>query len=89
MGFQFSPSTSVSTQSVTAPQSAQMGPNVDANPLASMATLASIAATKQSTEASELATRKARETYGADVARAQADSDRAQTEAKRAAGTFS
>ena len=84
MAFQFAPSSNVISQPFNAPQSAQMGATVDANPISAMANLASVAATKQSTEASQLATQKARETFGADVAKAQADSERAQTEAKRA-----
>lgn len=88
MAFQFSPSSSVVSQPFNAPQSAQMGATVDANPLSSLASLTNIDATRQSTEASQLATQKARETFGADVARAQADSEKAQTEAKRAAFTL-
>jgi hypothetical protein len=88
MAFQFSPSSSVVSQPFNAPQSAQMGGTVDANPLSSLASLTNINATRQSTEASQLATQKARETYGADVARAQADSERAQTEAQRARVTL-
>ncbi len=88
MAFQFSPSSSVASQPFNAPQSAQMGATVDANPLSSLASLTNINATRQSTEANQLATQKARETYGADVARAQADSERAQTEAKKAQVTL-
>jgi hypothetical protein len=88
MAFQFAPTTNVNAPAFSAPQSAQMGATVDANPISAMANLANVAATKQSTEASELSTRKARETFGADVAKAQADSERAQTEAKKAAVTL-
>jgi len=84
MAFQFSPSGSVTSQAFNAPQSAQMGAPVNANTLASLADITNINATQQNTRASQLATQRARETYEADVAKAKADSDRAQSEAKRA-----
>lgn len=84
MAFQFAPTTNVTPQSFQAPQNAQMGATVDANPLSAMGNLANIAATKQSTEASQLATQKARETYASDVAKAQAESKSAQTNAQSA-----
>lgn len=85
MAFQFAPTTSVTPQSFSAPQSAQMGATVDANPLSSLGAITNINATQQNTAASRLATQRARETYGADVAKAQADSDQAVTGAKSAA----
>lgn len=85
MAFQFAPTTSVSPQSFSAPQSAQMGATVDANPLSALGAITNINATQQNTAASRLATQKARETYGADVAKAQAESDQAVTGAKSAA----
>jgi hypothetical protein len=85
MAFEFSPSTSIGTQAFQAPQNAQMGAPISGNTLASLADITNINATQQSTRASRLATQRARDTYEADVAKAQADSDTAVTGAKSAA----
>ena len=85
MAFQFSPTGSVTSQAFNAPQSASMGATVNANPLSSLADITNINATQQSTRASRLATQRAMETYEADVAKAKAESEAAQTGAKSAA----
>jgi hypothetical protein len=77
MAFQFTPSSGVVSQPFNAPQNAQMGATVDANPLSSLASLTNIDTQQQ-------ALKKAEATFGSDVAKAKADSERAQTEAKRA-----
>jgi hypothetical protein len=84
MAFQFAPTTNVSSPAFNAPQSAQMGAPVNANPLSSLADITNIAATQQNTKASQLATQKAAETYASDVAKAQAESKLAQTNAQSA-----
>lgn len=78
MAFEFAPSTSVSGQAFNAPQSAQLGPAVNANPLSALADITSINSAQQNLK-------KAQATFGSDVARAQAESEAAQTGAKSAA----
>jgi hypothetical protein len=80
MAFQFAPSSSVNSQPFNAPQSAQMGATVDANPLSALGAITNINATQQSTAASRLATQRARDTYEADVAKAKASSEREQVQ---------
>ena len=62
-------------------QGGQLGPSVSANTLEDVANLAQINTSQQNLK-------KAKATFGADVSRAQADSERAQTEAKSAANKF-
>jgi len=71
MAFQFAPSTSVGSQSFNAPQSAQMGAPVNSNPLSTLGDLQNIASSQQ-------ALKKSQATFGADVAKAQASSQREQ-----------
>lgn len=59
-------------------QGGQLGPSVSANTLEDVANMAQIDTSRQNLK-------KAKATYGADVERAKAESDRAQTEAKSAA----
>lgn len=77
MAFQFAPSSNVSLQPFNAPQNAQMGANVDANPLSSLANISSIDTQQQ-------ALKKAEATYKSDVQSAKAQADTATANAKSA-----
>lgn len=74
--------------SVPTYQGAQLGPTVDADTTSTLASLVNIKAQRQNIATNEQALKKAQATFEPDVAKAKADSDRAQTEAKRAAVTL-
>jgi hypothetical protein len=75
MAFEFSPSTSVSAQSLNTPQGGQLG-GQSGNLLSTLSNLTTIETQQQALD-------KARATFESDVARSKADSERAQTEAKK------
>ena len=76
MAFQFAPTTNVTSQPLNAPQSAQMGAPVSGNALASLANISNIDTQQQ-------ALKKAQATYGADLRTAEANAQKAETEAQK------
>lgn len=78
----------INMPSVPTYQGGQLGPTVDADTTSTLASLVNIKAQRQNIASNEQSLKKAQATFEPDVAKAKAESDRAQLEAKRAAVTL-